>query len=274
MKNDKTILIIGGGLAALYFIARRNAAIASVGKIYDDTTIKPGSRVDRYWRNELKHPAALLNLPNSESAYLYTPLEAVKVFNLYSLEYGNWMNQQDRANYLYGVGSSLRDMATVLGVPMNKMGIKSTLSIASGARGRGGRAAAFFTPTYNLINLTKTNGIGTLCHEYSHAIDSANKFGSKDPATEIGDIVWRVLYGNDGKLTSYALFLEKMDSAYLSSPVEVWARICERFFIIEFKRLGIKNQFAQRSNGFDLPAADLVAPLVGRIRSIFKRTLI
>lgn len=274
MRNKNAIIIgTGLGLLALIAYAKRKQSVMGVGKIYDDTTIKPGSRVDQYWRNRIKRPDKVLNLPSSDAEYLFEPLKSVNTFGLYSLEFGNWMNQQDRANYLYGIGSSLRDIATVIGVPMKKIGIKGTLSIASGARGKGGSAAAFFNRKYILINLTKTNGIGTLCHEYAHAIDFTNGYGSDNPNTEIGSIVWRVLYGTDGKLTSYSRFLERANSKYLSNPREVWARICERFFMIEFERLAIKNSFAQSGVTFDLPNADLVAPLVSRIRSVFKRTL-
>lgn len=45
------------------------------------------------------------------------------------------------------------------------------VSIAYGARGKGGKASAFYQPYYGFINLTRNKGVGSFAHEYAHALD-------------------------------------------------------------------------------------------------------
>lgn len=60
---------------------------------------------------------------------------------------------------------------TTGGVPSKALSLNGTLGLALGARGKG-KAAAHFEPSNLVINLTKTQGAGSLAHEWFHALDN------------------------------------------------------------------------------------------------------
>lgn len=76
--------------------------------------------------------------------YLVDPKSAVDHFGLHGIEFGNWMTQEDRMDFLFATMVTLADMAQALNIPQGKMGLTQKLQIALGARGKGGRAAAFY----------------------------------------------------------------------------------------------------------------------------------
>lgn len=257
---------------------------AGIGKYYDDVTIKPGSRVDDYWQGLAPDPKWCGVEPLKGKQFTVVP-DAIKNFGLYSIEFGNWLNQAYRLNFMYSTLVTMRDMAEVLGVRQDKMGLGKKLSLAFGSRGKGGFAAAFYQSAYSVINLTKTNGRGTFCHEYGHAVDDKLGWPSGWRSTRfqpnytgkrkgtaaylMESVLDRVLWKEDGSQTSYQRFLQKQDSEYLSRRTEIWARVVERFFLIEFEEKGIFNTWGVRP-GFDLPRRDLIDPLRKDIRAIFK----
>ena len=116
---------------------------------------------------------------------------------LYGIEYGNWMNDTDKATVNVSVAEALHDLAHVLGVPLNAVSLGKRLALALGARGSG-RMAAHYEPWSKAINMTRTSGSGSLAHEWGHALDHwiADAGGS------------RVV---NGKLTSY--FASMLDGA-------------------------------------------------------------
>jgi hypothetical protein len=71
--------------------------------------------------------------------------------------------------------ASLLDLADIIGIPADQIGIKGRLALAFGARGSGGKnaGAAHYEPSRRVINLTKIMGNGTLAHEYGHFLDHA-----------------------------------------------------------------------------------------------------
>ncbi len=104
---------------------------------------------------------------------------------------------EDRFNYVASFGLAMFDLQKILGFPAKAMGQFGKLGIAFGARGRGS-ALAHYEPYSGMINLTRFNedpaikalaqgrivkrttainrklysgGIGSLGHEYGHAID-------------------------------------------------------------------------------------------------------
>lgn len=257
---------------------------AGIGKYYDDVTIKPGSRVDEFWKGMAPNPKWCGVADMKGKQFTIVP-DAIKHFGLYSIEFGNWLNQAYRLNFMYATMVTMRDMAEVVGVRQDKMGFRKKLSLAFGSRGKGGFAAAFYQPSYTVINLTKTNGRGTFCHEYGHAVDhelnwpsgarstrwQPNYVGKKkgSAAYLMEYVLDRVLWTDSGNPSTYQNFLIKENSEYLARRTEIWARIVERFFLIEFEAKGIFNTWGVR-NGRDLPNANLIEPLKKEIRQIFK----
>ena len=97
----------------------------------------------------------------------------VKTFGLFpgGVDFGNWVNQTERAAHLNAIYDAMYDLADVSGINPKMLGLGEKLKIAIGAQGRGGRTAAHYYPKLNEINLTKTKGDGTLGHEWQHGLD-------------------------------------------------------------------------------------------------------
>lgn len=168
--------------------------------------VHSGSRITRYWLEERFRemwksfrPGFSRILPKSHNPFDQT--EVIKRFQLKGLEYGNWLNQEDRYNYFLACQIALFDLQNILQFGYN-IGLSKTLGIAFGARGCSS-ALAHFEPELFMINLTrykeakdlinpftkrplfgnkttyevkdklfeKTGGVGTLGHEYGHALD-------------------------------------------------------------------------------------------------------
>lgn len=255
-----------------------------IGKYYDDVTIKPGSRVDDYWGNLSPSPSSY-GVEDVSGSHFTNVAQAIKQFGLYSIEFGNWLNQEERLNFMYSTLVTLRDMAKVVGAKQSEMGLRKKLSIAFGSRGKGGRAAAFYQSGYQVINLTKTKGRGTFCHEYAHAVDdflgqhSGWRSTRKQPdytGKRKGSAAWlfetvldKVLWLPNGNPSSYQKFLEGKGD-YLNRRNEIFARICETFFYMKFKSSGVKNSWGGTMRG-DMPSMELVVRADSEIKQIFQK---
>lgn len=266
MKSEtETILFIGAGAAIGLYLARRFSPGATIGKIYDTYPIKDGGRVDRAWANQKISGKKYLGEHRPDLINYIEADRVVKRFRLHSIEFGNWMNQEDRLNYLVATGASLTDMAKVLGVSEKHIGFDEDLSISLGARGHGGRAAGFFVPSYMVINLTKPHGYQeVLGHEYGHAVDyilgkgKGYASGGKSTRKTIDhkaleqhtstiaynmEMVFKTLYYDDrGNNTAFHDSLLDL-SDYYQSRVEVWARTFETFLGMGLELIGRKNKF-------------------------------
>ena len=89
-------------------------------------------------------------------------------YNIKGFEFGNWVTQEERAEYVSSITPTLEDLFSILG--SRNIGINRNVGVAFGARGSRG-ARAHYEPVYNMINLTRYNGAGSLAHEYGHALD-------------------------------------------------------------------------------------------------------
>ena len=261
--------------------------VAGIGKYYDSPKIRPSGRIDTYW-SDLSIKAQQWGVERRPERYFINPEEAIKHFGLYSIEFGNWMNQEDRIGFMYATLVTLRDIGQVTGVNHAKLGLGGQLALSFGARGNGGSAAAFYIPApYHLINLTKTAGRGSFCHEYGHAVDFYFKGASgwrsirKNPdytgmRQDSVDYLFEkaietVLWKNDGLPSSYLQWLYGQ-SEYFNRRNEIWARMCERYFHWQFKERGIYNTWGvDWTAGADWPALDLIKKSAPYMRKIFSR---
>lgn len=270
-KKNNNLLWWTMGAAALYALTR---SAANVGKLYDSEYIRPNGRIDRYWGGDTAviRPSRY-GVESYDLKQYYDPKAAIKHFNLYSIEFGNWMSQEDRANFMYATLVSLRDIATVAGVPQRAVGMGGKLAIALGARGNGGPAVAFYIPQpYHLINLTKTGGRGSFCHEFAHAVDwhfkiaSGGRSNRKQPdytglrqnsvAYYFEKAMEAILWNEDGTPSNYHERLKRGGSEYYNRRTEIWARASEHWFFLQFKKKGIKNTWGVESQvGSDWPNA-------------------
>lgn len=99
-----------------------------------------------------------------------------ELLGLQDVQSGNWV-LRDQASAKFHVeqtAAAMSDMADVLGIDMKHLGLGGRLSMAFGARGRGGKGAAraHYEPVQRVINLTKMGGGGSLGHELFHAFDN------------------------------------------------------------------------------------------------------
>jgi hypothetical protein len=286
---DKTIKAGSNGAKILFgstALALKASPLATpneIGKLTDTYNIKYGGRVDEFWIAPMIKTGYLgRNEPNKKTMDIYTvPEKAIENFDLHAIEFGNWMNQEDRANFMFATLASLADMAKVFNVAQSRMGLNRHLSLAFGARGKGGFAAAFYqTLPIGVINLTKTKGMGTFAHEYGHAIDnylgiktkSENRFASgghsmrktvdyrglKMNSAEyfMEKIMEAVLYEN-GKKSSYHKWLDE-ETDYYNRRAEIFARVFESYVHFKLKNKGIVNKWAGYYPAPDLPKEHLI----------------
>lgn len=107
------------------------------------------------------------------------------VFQFKGGEFGNWVNDNERQASLDYCYDALMDLSDVLEISRDSVTLGHQLNIAFGARGHGS-ALAHFEPLYNVINLTKMKGAGSLGHEWIHALDFylGTQYGVHSLATE------------------------------------------------------------------------------------------
>ncbi len=176
-----------GGLS----VAMLTQFTSKTGKFRDTGKPMLGSRLDKYYseypvlRVFEKQRSGGVKVPNG---FIYfDPQFLTDHFALQGIQYGNWLNQEDRLNYTAAFGLSMLDMQSVLKFNNKAMGQFGRLGFAFGARGKG-KALAHYEPVGEVINLTRYHislgnsipkwirqlsdgGIGSLAHEYGHAID-------------------------------------------------------------------------------------------------------
>ncbi len=137
-------------------------------KIQDTNAgVSTGGRLRNYWdgRGIKTRRSAFVGWDQKE-----IDLKALlNEYKLYGFEFGRYVNNEDRYDFVIGAKSALHDLSWML--KTDNLGIEHKIGIAFGARGRGGNVLAHYEPTYNMINLTKNKGDHSLAHEYGHAID-------------------------------------------------------------------------------------------------------
>lgn len=299
-KDGKIILWLASGFIALKWWQNNQQSLSgfppmeteNIGKIYDSYTVRSGSRVDRYWM-DMKIYVRYLGRKEDLRKHFLDPQTAVEHFNLHGIEFGNWMNQEERANFLFATMVSFADMAKAMNIAQNKIGLKQKLQMSFGARGSGGHAAAFYArKPYALINLTKPHGRGTLAHEYGHALDehlhlkAYNRGGMasgegksrqtdpdsfpKDSMEYLFERVFHILYRKEnGEPTSFYEVQEERPG-YFQRRREVWARTFDMYMEIRFEDLGIRNSWA--INGDPMrPPKRLVRKAIPFIQRLIKR---
>jgi hypothetical protein len=247
----KYLLITLGGI----LFADKVFAAPAVGKSTDTTPIKPGSRVNRHWKHKLKE-RDFTGRSKRFTVYNVDSRAIIERFHLHSIEFGNWVPEDERRQFLVGLDESLADLAKVFNVNQRKIGLGGQLAVAYGARGQGGKALATYWPGYILININREQGLGSFAHEYGHALDFNCARNGRAPSQFLLDrlpaskgvspqsvgikAMTKLLRENNGELNKYAQRLKGM-TPYLRSQVEVWARSFETLVQSELAKRGWEN---------------------------------
>ncbi|MEL7532354.1 MAG: LPD1 domain-containing protein [Bacteroidota bacterium] len=225
-------------------------------------------------------------------------------FGLRAWEFGNWLTNEDRMNYVCGSGIALYDMRSVLQFPTPQMGLQGMVSLAIGARGKSS-ASAHFEPHTFAINLTRYSdnpgpkamhynpflkkypkvvrflrmgGVGSLAHEYGHALDyffggfvdqDAEHFaltGGRSVRTRpdhelmkkktlrgyTEKLIHNIIWETDTKQSRYyselrALLKEKkIKSNYYYRRNELFARFFEQYIQFKLKQKGLQNRLLHK----------------------------
>ena len=225
-------------------------------KINDtNASVSVGGRLRNYWdeRGVKQHRSSFV--PFEEDVDLKALIEKYK---LHGFEFGRYVNNEDRYDFVLATKDSLRDLAWLL--KTENLGINYKIGIAFGARGRGGHAIAHYEPLLNMINLTKNKGGQSMAHEYGHALDynigmyvdqnkshgalSAGRSMAKFPEDNTGGtcrLLMRKLI-REIKMTDSFKRLEKA-SDYWHYNTEVFARYFEQWCCYTLRA-------AKQSNGF------------------------
>lgn len=255
-------------------------AVISRKKITDTAKI-PGSRADAYWhyegfdqlykkfRSGIKIPDRIRNVDNA--------LQIQRSYQLNGFQFGNWVTNEDRYNYLSALYIALYDLDKVIGRNMD-LGFKGRLSVSFGARGKG-RAMAHYEPGTDVINMTRykdgqsfvnSGGIGAFAHEYAHFLDFhigrhydqsrtiASLSGGlstnpreladnrKSPLRSVVEDILQTAYWDEpNKKESEFLRRIKTNSVneYWRQRAEVFARLFEQYVSFKLKSKGIYNHF-------------------------------
>jgi hypothetical protein len=268
-----------------------------LGKIEDAGAIVKGGGIDRHWQAITPEKKFLAYFGKKrQDAWLFDSNTALTHFNLRSIEFGNWMTQQDRANFLYASTLSLHHLAKVLNINDGDIGMGGRLSLALGARGHGNAKAHYESTPYGVINLTKTKGFGSLAHEYAHALDNIISFLKKGRKAYVSggretrkgynptiakkgnffeqqfEEFFNLLYfTKKGQYTQFATDISEFNEGdYYERRAEVFARSFEVYIFNLLKDAKIKDIFLVKSNYNaviypDASLSKLVKPIIARI---------
>ena len=91
-------------------------------------------------------------------------------FSLATVKVGRWVTAAERQLAANLVFDAMADLAFILNVPPDMLGLKQTLHLAFGSGGRPG-SQAHYAPYERTLALAKNAGAGALAHEFWHAFD-------------------------------------------------------------------------------------------------------
>lgn len=158
-------------------------------KIYDNEKQKYASGKSESGRKKKYIPKQFKMLDRKGAEYRSfkhaNANDFLDVFQFKGGEFGNWVNDKERQASLDYCYDALMDLSDSLEISRDSVTLGHQLNIAFGARGHGS-ALAHFDPLYNVINLTKMKGAGSLGHEWIHALDFylGTQYGIHGLATE------------------------------------------------------------------------------------------
>lgn len=209
-----------------------------------------------------------------------TPEKYAAVLPFRGVEFGNWVNQTERAALLNSAFDGFHDLAAVLNIAPAAVTLNGSLAFAFASRGHSG-AAAHYEPARRVINLTKKSGAGCMAHEWWHAVDNfAAGGGVHNYATERRDHPAAFAILEAIKKTDYyrrSQNLARFKGDYWTEGRELTARAFEGVAAVMLNAAGICSDFlvncksmdeftaedvARRSDYYPYPTADEAAALL------------
>lgn len=151
------------------------------------------------------------------------------------VEFGNWLSQDDRRANMDMAAEAFLDLASVLGIEPASISFDGRLGIGFGSRGRGS-ALAHYEPNYEVINLTKLKGAGSLAHEWFHGLDdqiakNSHIYGKLASQTHcsyaVDKLIDTMMYDENYRKTEFYKGSQLFDAIYSKSGNGYWASACE-----------------------------------------------
>lgn len=172
------------------------------------------------------------------------------------VEFGNWVNQKERAACLNECFDALCDLSKITGISLTGCSLNGSLAMAFGARGVT-KAMAHYEPTLHVINLTKRAGAGCLAHEWFHALDNyiiTKGLGGGSFATNAPHMIDNTEMQNAAKALKIALnaapFCKRSaildapkEKPYWSTTIELAARAFEAYIYFKLEASGQINDY-------------------------------
>jgi|GEM_PF-2823162 len=219
-----------------------------------------------------------------------SPDKFAATFGFRGVQFGNYVEQKRRVTDLNNAYDALQDLAEIINIPDRAVSLNGELGLAFGARGKGGvtPAAAHYEPAQIVINLTKSNGAGSLAHEWFHALDNYFARARGEPGamvtekpkvkmvygpnrTVVADESVRpevlaafsgVMKAIDGSgLKSRSIEMDKTRSKdYWSEPFEMAARSFESYIIDKAAEHGHANDYLANIVGEEAHTARNTSP--------------
>lgn len=234
-------------------------------KIVDtSSSISLGGKAQNFWGNKRIVRSSKYN-DGFQSTNPTVATEVVKKYKLKGFEFGNWLNNNDRYDFLLATEKSLSDLSKIIG--SKNIGLDANIGIAFGARGIPS-AKAHFEPKTFMINLTKENGHNSLAHEYGHALDyffgtfidqnrnhcslSGGHFTAKELRDNNGgrlrllmdNVLRKVIFNEKNELTdSYKRLNQYKNGEYWFRRCEIFARAFEQYIMFKLGKIKTVNTF-------------------------------
>lgn len=224
-----------------------------------------------------------------------TPEKFASVLPFRGVEFGNWVNQTERAALLNSAFDGFHDLAAVLNIAPAAVTLNGSLAFAFASRGHS-KAAAHYEAARRVINLTKKSGAGCMAHEWFHAVDNFAAGGRVNNfATENADHSRAYAILQAIKKTAFytrSKNLAQFMGEYWIQGRELTARAFEGVCAVMLNAAGICSDFlvncktmdeftaedvASRSDCYPYPTADEAAALlplyVDFLREVFGEVL-
>ena len=175
-----------------------------------------------------------------------TEKDFMETFNPRGVEFGNWVPQAERQEYLNKTYDAIMDFCQVVGISPKAFFLGGRLGIAFGSRGKGG-ALAHYESMKEVINLTRMKGAGSLAHEWFHALDNylaKRKTGNvSDMATDTRNVERQEVAD---AFTDFVRAMNALDYTRRSQRAgeywgEVWERAARLFADYTYNELGGKG---------------------------------
>lgn len=178
-----------------------------------------------------------------------TAAEFANTFGLSSIEFGASLTDAQRQREMNATFDAFVDLAEIMGEPHAAIGLRKTLGVSFGARGKGGKNAAMahYSIDLRVINMTKRLGAGSLAHEWFHGFDNAASpkrygFVSEDPLGTPMRVVMRVCAETGMEMRSQRQDI-RQGKKYFSKPCEIAARAFETWVQYRLTAQGRKNDY-------------------------------